>query len=93
LLHIYSPVFAARLLRTITSATTGDFNATASLIDVFVTLQGILSGSNAALASSFAKRPTSTPSAQQRSRTSAATARKDADSFLSSRHARDAVLR
>ncbi len=72
-----------------TVVTAGDFNATASLIDVFVTLQGILSGSNAALASSFAKRPTSTstPLAQQRSRTSAATARKEADSFLSSKQA------
>jgi hypothetical protein len=79
------------------SAATGDFNATASLIDVFVTLHGILSGSNAVMAASFSKKSSAADAQQTRqqqpppnrsaSHTPIAASRKEADSFLSSRQA------
>jgi hypothetical protein len=78
----------------------GDFNATASLVDVFVTLHGILCGTNTALSSTFSKKspPIPPPPPHHRHdyhdqqpiyselRTPHAAPRKEAaDSFLSSR--------
>lgn len=81
----------------------GDFNATASLIDLFVTLNGILSSSspNTTTASSFSKKPAAAHMRQQQqqlessrvfSNTPAATSQPAADSFLSSRSAASVVV-
>ena len=73
------------------SRTAGDFNATASLIDIFVTLLGILTAYDAPLSASKLH-ATPTQLLVQRSnnnsaRTPAAASRKSDDSFLSSKPA------
>lgn len=79
----------------------GDFNATASLIDVFVTLYGILSGSNAAMAASFSKKSPTIQARQMKqppplnrsaSNTPLTASRKVEDSFLSSRSGGSVVV-
>ena len=90
LLHLAACVPALYAVTIFDPKSAGDFNAAASLIDVFVTLHGILSGSNAAMAASFAKKSPAAHALQPQqhysaSSTPAAARHREADSFLSSK--------